>query len=210
MTMQENPYTKVFPLHLKHEPIAGNQIILEPLEKKHIDELSLLLDPGIWRWYTIEIKNEAQFRVFMEEQLIEDMQGESMSYAIREKQSNTLIGGSRFLNISKNNRRVEIGSTWFSPSFQRTFANTETKLLMLSHAFEKMLCICAQLQTDTLNIKSRTAIERLGAKCDGILRFNRICHDGRIRDSVVYSITHFEWPDIKKNLETRLNSYKSI
>ena len=123
------------------------------------------------------------------------------------KQSNKIVGTTRFLNIDYENHRLEIGHTWIAKSFRRTAINTESKLLMLQHAFENLNCIAVEIRTDILNIVSRKAIERLGAKQDGILRNHKIMRNERIRDTVCYSIIKSEWPAVKENLLQKIIYY---
>jgi N-acetyltransferase len=115
-----------------------------------------------------------------------------------------VIGSTRFMNIDRVNRRVEIGSTWIAPRWQRTAVNTEAKFLMLRHAFEEWKCVRVELKTDVLNQKSRNAILRIGAKEEGILRKHVITWTGRVRDSVYFSILDTEWPEVKTRLESRV------
>ena len=192
--------TEIFSLKIKSVTLEGEKLRLEYLEQHHVDELLPLIDPQIWKWYTTQITNEADFRHFIGNILEEQKTNRTLAFAIREKSSNQLIGSSRFLNIDVPNRRAEIGSTWYAPKWQRTFANTEAKFPMLQHAFETLSCISVHFQTDSLNERSRTAIERLGAKLDGVIRNQRICDTGRIRHSATYSITNDEWPNIKLHL----------
>jgi RimJ/RimL family protein N-acetyltransferase len=114
------------------------------------------------------------------------------------------VGSTRFMNIDRANRRVEIGSTWIAPAWQRTAVNTEAKYLMLRHAIEVWQCVRVELKTDALNQKSRNAILRIGAKEEGTLRKHLITWTGRIRDSVYFSILDTEWPEVKTRLEARL------
>jgi RimJ/RimL family protein N-acetyltransferase len=130
--------------------------------------------------------------------------GTAMPFATLDAATGGVIGSTRFMNIDVPNRRVEIGSTWLSPNRQRTAANTEAKYLMLTHAFDTLGCIRVELKTDALNEKSRAAILRIGAKQEGIFRSHVICHDGRIRDSVYFSITREEWPQVRTGLEEKL------
>ena len=184
--------------------LSGAHLDLEPLELRHIDELLQLFEPKIWQWYTVSIGTPEAAKKFLLKILQEQESGQTLAFAIRDRASNQLIGSSRFLYLDPSNRRVEIGSTWFSPQWQRTYGNTESKRLMLTYAFEELSCISVCFQTDVLNEKSRRAIERLGAHLDGILRCHRICANGRIRDSAIYSITHQEWNGIKTKLGQRL------
>ena len=116
-----------------------------------------------------------------------------------------LVGSTRYLRINQANRRVEIGGTFYARRVQRTGLNTEAKLLLLGHAFETLGCVCVQLRTDWFNKASQRAIERLGAKKDGVLRGQRIMPDGRVRDTMVYSILDHEWRGVRQNLEMMLS-----
>ena len=121
----------------------------------------------------------------------------------------TVIGATTFANINAEHRRVEIGYTWVAKSAQRTAINTEVKLMMLAHAFEVKNCIAVEFYTNWFNHQSRTAIERLGAKLDGVLRNHRIGSDGVLRDTCAYSIINSEWPAVKKHLHFRLSETKT-
>lgn len=121
-----------------------------------------------------------------------------------DKASNTIVGTTRYLNIDYENHRLEIGHTWIAKSWRKTYVNTEAKFLMLQYAFEKLGCIAVEIRTDVLNTVSRKAIQRLGAKQDGILRHHKIMRDGRIRDTVCYSIIKPEWEQTKANLIEQL------
>jgi RimJ/RimL family protein N-acetyltransferase len=119
-------------------------------------------------------------------------------------ESNQVIGSTRFWKINRQHRKLEIGSTWISASWQKTFVNTEAKFLMLRHAFEQLNCVRVQFTTDEINETSRAAILRLGAKQEGIVRHERIMPDGRKRNSVRFSIIDDEWPDVRRRLEEML------
>ena len=123
-----------------------------------------------------------------------------------EKSTGTIVGSTRFGNIDRHNRRVEIGWTWINPRWQRTAINTEAKFLMLRHAFETWRCVRVELKTDVLNEKSRAAILRLGAEQEGVLRQHQITDSGRFRDTVYFSIIDTEWEAVKKVLLSRLES----
>jgi len=187
--------------------LQGERVSLEALDATLVDELVSAFDPStwpaIWRWYTVQIADASALRRFLDGILREQSEGKTVAFAIRDRASGRLIGSSRFMNIDVPNRRVEIGSTWYAPEWQRTWANTEAKRLMLAHAFEAWGCLCVQLQTDALNERSRRAIERLGARLDGVLRSHRVCDDGRIRDSAVYSVLRDEWPAARARLSAR-------
>ena len=134
----------------------------------------------------------------------EQARGESIVFATVEQSSQRVVGSTRFMNIDRANRRVEIGSTWIAPPWQRSAINTEAKYLMLRHAFEEWNCIRVELKTDALNQKSRNAILRIGAKEEGTLRQHVVTWTGRVRDSVYFSILASEWPAIKLTLEAKL------
>ncbi len=197
-------YTRIFRLKIEPVVLTGPRLTLEPLQERHFEEFYPILNPEIWKWYTVQIQTEKDLSGFLWQRLKEQTEGRSLCFAIRDNASRRLVGSSCFLNIDEDNRRIEIGSTWFAVDWQRTYANTESKFLMLSHAFERLSCICVQFQTDTLNEKSRKALERLGARCDGILRSHRICQDGRIRDSIFYSIIEPEWSEVRERIRLRL------
>lgn len=187
--------------------LQGERLSLEPLEAALVDGLVAAFDPAtwpaIWRWYTAQIADAPALRRFLEGIVREQAEGTTVAFAVRDRASGALIGSTRFLNIDAPNRRVEIGSTWYAPPWQRTYANTEAKRLLLAHAFGPWDCLCVQLQTDALNERSRRAIERLGARLDGVLRAHRVCDDGRVRDSAVYSILRAEWPAVRGRLTPR-------
>ena len=124
---------------------------------------------------------------------------------VKNNATGKIVGATRYCNIDQNHQRLEIGYTWYAKSAQRTAINTQCKLLLLSHAFEVLDCNAVEFRTDWFNHKSQTAIERLGAKRDGILRNHMILPDGRVRDTVVYSILKNEWLGVKMNLQYMLN-----
>ena len=150
------------------------------------------------------IKTREDFQRLVEKAFDEQERGESVVFATVERSSGLVIGSTRFMNIDRINRRVEIGSTWIAPAWQRTAVNTEAKYLMLRHAFEVWNCFRVELKTDALNQKSRNAILRIGAKEEGTLRRHVLTWTGRVRDSVYFSILDSEWPEVKARLEAKL------
>ena len=134
--------------------------------------------------------------------------GTDLPFAVIHLASGRVAGATRYLNIMPNDRGLEIGGTWYGTDFQRTPVNTECKYLLLTHAFETLKCIRVQLKTDKRNERSQRAIERLGAKKEGILRNHMILPDGRYRDSVFYSILDTEWADVKSNLKDMMTKYE--
>lgn len=197
---------------MKIEPITleGNFVRLEPLSINHLDQFCEAgLDEELWRWIPTQISNRQEMKNYIEAALDEQDRGVSLPFATIEKSTNKAIGSTRFGNIAGKDRRAEIGWTWIAKDWQRTFVNTEAKLLMLTHAFETWKCIRVEFKTDALNEKSRNAILRLGAKQEGIFRQHVICQSGRLRDSVYFSILDSEWAQIKKQLDAKLSFDKN-
>ena len=152
------------------------------------------------------MKTREDFQRLVDKAFTEQERGESIVFVTVERKSGRTVGSTRFMNIDRANRRVEIGSTWIAPAWQRTPVNTEAKYLMLRHAFEVWGCVRVELKTDALNQKSRNAILRIGAKEEGTLRRHVVTWTGRIRDSVYFSILDDEWPEVKTKLEARLRA----
>ncbi len=185
--------------------LDGKFVRLEPLSLNHLENLCEVgFDEELWRWIPTQITNSAEMKDYITSALEDQNRGIALPFATVEKSTNKAIGSTRFGNIAPKDRRTEIGWTWIAKNWQRTFVNTEAKLLMLTHAFETWNCIRVELKTDFLNQQSRKAILRLGAKQEGIFRQHVICKSGRIRDSVYFSILDSEWETVKKNLETKL------
>lgn len=188
----------------KHEKITSDRLVLEPLILSHLDELAPAFDPNIWQWYSNSRDTRDKLIASYNKYLQHQEDRSSFTFMVRLKESGKIIGSSTYLEFTPVHKRLEIGTTWYVKQWQRTFVNTEKKLLLLSRAFEELSCNCVQIKTDNLNLGSKKAIERLGAKFDGILRGHRLCHDGRIRDTAYYSILAEEWPDVKLNLIKKL------
>lgn len=185
--------------------LAGRHVHLEPLSLAHVDGLCEVgLDPGLWRWTLTLIRTPDEMRAYVETALHEQEAGVSLPFATLDAVTGRPIGSTRFGNISRENRRVEIGWTWVAGPWQRTPANTEAKYLMLRHAFEALGCVRVELKTDALNQRSRNAILRIGAKQEGILRRHTLSQGGRMRDTVYFSILDDEWPAVRAALEAKL------
>lgn len=184
--------------------LEGRSVRMEPLREDHLDELTAALDPTLTQWFTVPMTTREDMRKFIAEALAARKAGSALPFATVDKASGKAIGGTRFGNIDRPNRHVEIGWTFVARPFQRSQVNTEAKLLMLTHAFETWGCIRVEFKTDSLNIQSRTALTRLGATEEGIFRNHMICASGRIRHSVYFSIPEEEWPAIKQRLIRRL------
>jgi N-acetyltransferase len=185
--------------------LEGNHVRLEPLTLDHLDALCAVgLDPELWKFTTVNIRNRDEMRAYVEEALKLQAVGTVMAFATRDKKSDTIVGSTRFADIQVAHRTMEIGWTWIARAFQRTAVNTEAKYLMLRHAFEQMDARRVMLKTDETNLKSRAAIARIGAKQEGILRNHMLVWGGRNRNSVIFSIIAEEWPEAKRNLEAKL------
>jgi RimJ/RimL family protein N-acetyltransferase len=185
--------------------LSGRHAALEPLAYEHQDALAEAVRDGeLWKlWYTA-IPSPEGMRAEIERRLGLKKAGSMLPFAVRSLSSGKIVGMTTYMNIDANNRRVEIGSTWYARSAQRTPLNTECKLMLLGHAFEKLACIAVEFRTAFFNYASRRAIERLGAKQDGILRSHQRYADGNLRDTVVFSIVAQEWPAVKRHLEFKL------
>jgi RimJ/RimL family protein N-acetyltransferase len=186
--------------------LQGSVVRLEPIRREHAElfwrAAKDALD-NIFQWIPYRMKTPEDFEHLIEKALREQERGESVVFATVESSSGQIIGSTRFMNIDCANRRVEIGSTWIAPAWQRTAVNTEAKYLMLRHAFEGWQCMRVELKTDALNQRSRNAILRIGAKEEGILRRHLITWTGRVRDTVYFSILDTEWPEVKAKLEAK-------
>lgn len=197
-----DPLNIVMPLTLE-----GSVVRLDPVRQEHTEMFWDVAKDNledIFRWIPYSMKTREDFERQVAKAFSEQERGESMVFATVERRSNRVIGSTRFMNIDRINRRVEIGSTWIAPTWQRTAVNTEAKYLMLRQAFEVWGCVRVELKTDALNEKSRNAILRIGAKEEGTLRRHVLTWTGRIRDSVYFSILDDEWPAVKARLEERL------
>lgn len=190
--------------------VEGNHVSVVPLSMEHhADLVEAASDGELHRlWYTM-IPGPENVGTEIERRLGLRKTGSMLPFAIIDKASGKAVGMTTYMNIDAANRRVEIGSTWYRQSVQKTPLNTECKLLLLQHAFEELGCICVEFRTHFMNVQSRRAIERLGAKLDGILRSNMIMANGSIRDTAVYSIIASEWPAVKANLTWQLEKPRS-
>ncbi len=185
--------------------LHGRVVRLEPLRPAHLDGLAAVgLDPALWEWTYDRITTRDEFARRIEEALAEEARGTLLPFVTVLAADGSLAGETRFLNIAPEHDRVEIGSTWVAPAWQRSAVNTEAKLLMLRHAFETWGCRRVELKTDALNARSRAAILRLGAVEEGTLRRQVRTATGRVRDTVYFSILDDEWPRVRERLEARL------
>jgi N-acetyltransferase len=202
--MSAGPLNIVAPVMLE-----GSVVRLEPVRREHAElfwEVAKNHLEDIFRWIPYSMKTPEDFQRLIDKAFAEQDRGESVVLATVERSSSRVIGSTRFMNIDRLNRRVEIGSTWIAPAWHRTAVNTEAKYLMLRHAFEVWKCMRVELKTDALNQKSRNAILRIGAKEEGTLRRHLLTSTGRVRDTVYFSILDNEWPEVKARLEGRLTN----
>ncbi len=190
------------------EPVTlqGAHVLIEPLQAAHRDEIvAAATDGELWKlWYTSVPAPQAADG-WIATALKQRAEAGAMPFVIRRARDGRLVGASRYFNVAAENRRLEIGHTFYSSSVQRTPINTESKLLLLTHAFESLGCLGVELRTHFMNQQSRRAIERLGAKLDGVLRSHQVMPDGSLRDTCVYSILATEWPAVRSNLAFRLS-----
>ncbi len=193
-------------IEVKPVTLQGKYVRLEPLNESHVSGLAEI---GVGKPFW-------DFMVYGKMESVDDMsnwvkgllgraaKGTDLPFAVIHLASGRVAGATRYLNIVPENNGLEVGGTWYGLEFQRTAVNTECKYLLIKHAFEDLGCIRVQLKTDSRNVRSQRAIERIGAKKEGVLRNHMILPDGYIRDSVFYSITDSEWTDVKVRLEKML------
>ncbi|MDP1902320.1 MAG: GNAT family protein [Rubrivivax sp.] len=188
------------------EPVtlSGPHATLRPLAPEHHDALCAATRDGeLWRlWYTA-VPSPEGMATEIARRLALQARGAMLPFTVFDA-CGRIVGMSTYMHIDARSRRVEIGSTWYRASAQRTALNTQCKRLLLAHAFEALGCIAVELRTHRLNTPSRQAIERLGAQLDGILRAHQIAADGSLRDTAVYSITAAEWPAVRSHLDWQL------
>jgi RimJ/RimL family protein N-acetyltransferase len=190
------------PFNLQPTTLTGRHTQLVPLSIEHCDALSnAVRDGNVWKlWYTNAPAPDLM-RAEIDRRLALQNSGSMLPFTVVDPVKGNIVGMTTYMNIDATNRRLEIGSTWYAQHVQRTALNTEAKLLLLSNAFENLNCIAVEFRTHFMNHQSRRAIERLGAKLDGILRSHSILANGTIRDTCVYSITAAEWPAVRANIE---------
>ena len=185
--------------------LDGVYVRLEPLSLDHLRALIAIgLEPDLWRWTTQVVRTPEEMEEYVRGALAEQAAGRAVPFATVEKPSGRVAGSTRFAAIEPLHRRVEIGWTWLASPWQRTVLNTEAKYLMLRHAFERWGCVRVEFKTDVLNIRSRQALLRIGAKEEGILRSHIITATGRVRDTVYFSVTAPDWPAVRAALEAKL------
>jgi len=186
--------------------LRGARATLEPLAHGHGDDLiEAVKDGELWQlWYTT-VPEPDKMAAEIDRRLALQAKGSMLPFAVIDNTSGKAVGMTTYMNAEPAHRRVEIGSTWYRRSVQRTDLNTQCKSMLLTHAFETLDCIAVEFRTHVFNQQSRRGIERLGAKLDGILRNHSIMPNGTLRDTCVYSITAPEWPTVKAHLAYQLS-----
>jgi RimJ/RimL family protein N-acetyltransferase len=185
--------------------LEGQHVRLEPLSQAHEESLIAATGDGeLWNSTVTIVPSRANMTTYIAAALDAQAQRRELPFVIIRKASGQVVGSTRFYDIERNDRHADIGYTWLAASAQRTGVNTEAKLLLLTHAFERWRCIRVGFLTDVLNEQSRTAILRLGAKQEGVLRNHMVMAGGRYRDSICFSIIEAEWPEVKARLQAKL------
>ncbi len=190
------------------EPVtlAGEHVVLEPLARSHVEGLARAAADGeLWRlWYT-SVPSPERTQAYVDAALEMRERDGALPFVVRRRSDGAVVGTTRFFHVEPSHRRLELGHTWYAANAQRTSVNAECKLLLLGHAFDALGAIAVELRTHFLNHASRRAIERLGAKLDGVLRHHLTMPNGTLRDTCVYSILAAEWPAVRENLKLRLS-----
>jgi RimJ/RimL family protein N-acetyltransferase len=186
--------------------LRGQHVELVPLSMGHCDALTLAVQDGdLWKlWYTNAPTPEGM-QAEIRRRLALQASGSMLPFTVIDQTTGQAVGMTTYMNVDLSNRRLEIGSTWYGRRVQRTALNTEGKLLLLTHAFDALGCIAVEFRTHFMNQQSRRAIERLGAKLDGILRSHSLASNGTLRDSCVYSVIASEWPTVRAHLNWEIH-----
>lgn len=188
--------------------LENEWVKLEPLEVHHAEALVRAASDGeLWNLWFTSVPTQANIQAYIQKAIDDYIKDCGLAFVVIDKKSNTIIGSTRYTHAAQEDRRLEIGYTWYAQSFQRTIINTACKQLLLTYAFETLDCIAVEFRTHWYNFASRNAILRLGAKQDGVLRNHKIMPNGSIRDTMVFSITREEWSTCKVHLQTKLTQY---
>ncbi len=205
MTRSEPRYDPAAPPWAVPVVLDGEHVRLEPLGREHLDGLAeVALDPEIWRWTTARPTDRAGLEAWLGAALASAAAGTEVPFATIERATGRPIGSTRFLNISPENRRLEIGWTWVATAWQRTGANREVKLLQLMHAFETLGANRVEFKTDARNERSRAALLGIGATFEGVFRNHAVMPEAPLRHSAWYSVTVEDWPAVEARLRARL------
>jgi RimJ/RimL family protein N-acetyltransferase len=185
--------------------LEGYRVRLEPLTKEHQDALGAAAADGrLWELWFTTVPEPHQTADYIADALAGQQAGQMLPWVVRDLATDSIVGSTRFHDITTSADRLEIGYTWYAASRQRSHVNSACKILLMTHAFETLGCQVVGFRTDNFNFRSQQAIEALGAKKDGVLRHHFRRRDGSVRDSVMYSVLVSEWPAVRRNLEWRL------
>ena len=194
-------------LNVRPVVLEGRYVRLEPLSREHLDGIVAAGSyDDLWTWTTVRPQGREGFVRFVDDALASRETGTELPFTTFDIASGQIVGGTRYLNIERPSRRLEIGWTWITPRMQRTYVNTEAKYLQLRHCFEELGCLRVELKTDQRNEKSRNAMLRIGAQFEGIFRKHQLTQGGINRDTAWFSIIDTEWPDVKARLEAMLDA----
>jgi len=196
-------------IHVRPTTLEGYGMRLEPLTLDHHDGLEAASADGrLWELWFTSVPEPDKVAAYIATALDGQAKGHMLPWVVRELETDTIAGTTRYHDIVAEIDRVEIGYTWYAKRWQRTHVNTACKLLLFEHAFDTLGCKVVGLRTDNFNLASQRAIERLGAKRDGILRHHQARRDGTVRDSYMYTVLLSEWPDVRRHLRLRLERHK--
>jgi RimJ/RimL family protein N-acetyltransferase len=195
-------------IHVQPTMLEGYGMLLEPLAPGHHDALEAAASDGnLWELWFTSVPAPDKVAAYIATALDGQAKGHMLPWVVRELETDTIAGTTRYHDIVAEIDRVEIGYTWYAKRWQRTHVNTACKLLLFEHGFDTLGCKVVGLRTDNFNLASQRAIERLGAKRDGILRHHQARRDGTVRDSYMYSVLQTEWPDVRRHLRLRLERH---
>ncbi len=197
-------YREPTPLVVPPVTLEGEAVRLAPLEMSHAPALAAVLEPGIFEHFNLVLSTLGDVEAYIAETLAAAERGVERPFVILEKETGSPVGSTRYLDIQRKHRTLEIGSTWLARRVWRSRVNTECKYLLLRHAFEDLKVMRVQLKTDRRNARSRAAIERIGGRFEGILRHHMLVRGGVVRDTAFYGFIDTEWPEAKARLEAML------
>lgn len=185
--------------------LEGAVVTLRPISEDDAKALFAIAEGhNIWQWYPDEIPSEVAMQQVVHQAIEDRAAGKALPFTICDTKTGEVIGSSRYFNVSPPDRRLEVGYTWIGPRWQGTRVNVEAKYLMFQYAFEKLACERVELKTDSRNLQSQRAMEKLGLVREGVLRSHMRTHTGYMRDSVYFSVIRQEWPEMQKRLRERL------
>lgn len=187
--------------------LTGAKAILVPLSHDYLTRLCEIgLDAELWNWVPTKVTTCDEMRRYIDSALADQAKGNALPFAICEAQTGLVVGTTRLGSVNLRDRNAEIGWTWIAKPWQRTGINTESKLLLLTVAFESWECVRVEFTTHARNEQSRVALTRIGATLEGVIRKNRIMPNGSFRDTALYSIIDADWPSVKRHLTARLDA----